>query len=62
LKPCDCRSLRARCDARHLARLLAERLQAKLNQTFVIENKPGASGNLGTEAVVRAEPDAQRSV
>jgi tripartite-type tricarboxylate transporter receptor subunit TctC len=40
-----------------VARLLAERLQAKLNQTFVIENKPGASGNLGTEAVVRAEPD-----
>jgi tripartite-type tricarboxylate transporter receptor subunit TctC len=36
---------------------MAERLQAKLNQTFVIENKPGASGNLGTEAVVRAEPD-----
>jgi tripartite-type tricarboxylate transporter receptor subunit TctC len=40
-----------------VARLLAERLQAKLNQTFVIENKPGASGNLGTEAVVRADPD-----
>jgi len=40
-----------------VARLLAERMQAKLNQTFVIENKPGASGNLGTEAVVRAEPD-----
>jgi tripartite-type tricarboxylate transporter receptor subunit TctC len=40
-----------------VARLLAERLQAKLNQNFVIENKPGASGNLGTEAVVRAEPD-----
>jgi tripartite-type tricarboxylate transporter receptor subunit TctC len=32
-------------------------LQAKLKETFVIENKPGASGNLGTEAVVRAEPD-----
>jgi len=40
-----------------VARLLAERMQAKLNQTFVIENKPGASGNLGTEAGVRAEPD-----
>jgi len=40
-----------------VARLLAERLQAKLQQTFVVENKPGASGNLGTEAVVRAEPD-----
>jgi tripartite-type tricarboxylate transporter receptor subunit TctC len=40
-----------------VARLLAEHLQGKLKQTFVVENKPGASGNLGTEAVVRAEPD-----
>src|SRR5215475_1562036 len=40
-----------------VARLLAEHLQTKLKQTFVVENKPGASGNLGTEAVVRAEPD-----
>jgi len=40
-----------------VARLLAEHLQSKLRQTFVVENKPGASGNLGTEAVVRAEPD-----
>src|SRR5262247_4217692 len=40
-----------------VARLLAEHLQSKLKQTFVVENKPGASGNLGTEAVVRAEPD-----
>src|SRR5438093_97236 len=40
-----------------VARLLAEHLQGKLKQTFGVENKPGASGNLGTEAVVRAEPD-----
>jgi tripartite-type tricarboxylate transporter receptor subunit TctC len=40
-----------------VARLFAEHLQGKLKQTFVVENKPGASGNLGTEAVVRAEPD-----
>jgi tripartite-type tricarboxylate transporter receptor subunit TctC len=30
-----------------VARLIADRLQQKLGQTFVIENKPGASGNLG---------------
>src|SRR5882672_6235899 len=40
-----------------VARLLAERMQQKLDQTFVIENKPGASGNLGTDAVAKAEPD-----
>ena len=40
-----------------VARLIAERLQQKLGQTFVIENKPGASGNLGTDAVAKAEPD-----
>ena len=40
-----------------VARLLAERLQTKLGQTFVIENKPGASGNTGTDAVAKADPD-----
>ena len=40
-----------------VARLIAERLQQKLGQAFVIENKPGASGNLGTDAVAKAEPD-----
>jgi tripartite-type tricarboxylate transporter receptor subunit TctC len=40
-----------------VARLSADRLQQKLGQTFVIENKPGASGNLGTDAVAKAEPD-----
>jgi tripartite-type tricarboxylate transporter receptor subunit TctC len=40
-----------------VVRLIAERLQAKLKQTFLIENKPGASGNLGTDAVAKAEPD-----
>jgi tripartite-type tricarboxylate transporter receptor subunit TctC len=40
-----------------VARLLAERLQQKLGQPFVIENKPGASGNTGTDAVAKAEPD-----
>jgi tripartite-type tricarboxylate transporter receptor subunit TctC len=40
-----------------VARLIADRLQAKLGQSFVVENKPGASGNLGTDAVAKAEPD-----
>lgn len=41
-----------------VARLLAEFYQAELpGSTFVAENKPGASGTLGTEAVAKAEPD-----
>jgi tripartite-type tricarboxylate transporter receptor subunit TctC len=40
-----------------VARLLSERLQQKAGQTFVVENKPGASGNLGTDAVAKAQPD-----
>jgi tripartite-type tricarboxylate transporter receptor subunit TctC len=40
-----------------VARLVAEQLQQKLGQTFVVENKPGASGNTGTDAVAKAEPD-----
>jgi tripartite-type tricarboxylate transporter receptor subunit TctC len=40
-----------------VARLIADRLQQKLGQSFVIDNKPGASGNLGTDAVAKAEPD-----
>src|SRR5215470_7853687 len=40
-----------------VARLIADYLQQKLGQTFVIEDKPGASGNLGTDAVAKAEPD-----
>ena len=40
-----------------IVRLIAEKLQAKSKQTVVIENKPGASGNLGTDAVAKAAPD-----
>jgi tripartite-type tricarboxylate transporter receptor subunit TctC len=40
-----------------VARLLAERLQEQLGQTFIVENKPGASGNAGTDAVAKAAPD-----
>lgn len=38
-------------------RTLAARLQASLGQPIVVENRPGASGNLSTEMVVRAPPD-----
>src|SRR6266545_1333680 len=38
-------------------RLIADHLQQKLGQSFVVENKPGASGNIGTDAVAKAEPD-----
>ena len=40
-----------------MARMLAQKLTEKFKQPFVIENKPGAGGNLGTETVVRAAPD-----
>lgn len=38
-------------------RLIGERLQAKTKQSFVVDNRPGASGNLGTDAVAKAAPD-----
>src|SRR6516164_5887955 len=40
-----------------LARLMGQWLSERLGQQFVIENRPGAGGNIGTEAVVRAAPD-----
>lgn len=40
-----------------LARLIGQRLSERLGQQFVIENKPGAGNNVGTEAVVNADPD-----
>jgi len=39
------------------ARLIAPWLSERLGQTFIVENLPGQSGNLATEAVVRAPPD-----
>jgi tripartite-type tricarboxylate transporter receptor subunit TctC len=40
-----------------VARLLGQWLSERLGQQFIIENRPGASGNIGTEAVVRAPAD-----
>ncbi len=39
------------------ARIIAERLRQKWGQPFIVENRPGASGNTGTEVVINAEPD-----
>jgi tripartite-type tricarboxylate transporter receptor subunit TctC len=40
-----------------LARAVGDRLRARWNQPVVIDNKPGASGNIGAQAVVRAAAD-----
>ncbi len=39
------------------ARLVADRLEALTKKSFVVENRPGATGNIGTAAVVNAKPD-----
>ena len=40
-----------------LARVIGQRLSDKLNVAVVVDNRPGASGNIGTEAVSKAPPD-----
>ena len=40
-----------------VARILADKLAAELRQSFVVENKPGAGGNIGADAVAKAAPD-----
>ena len=40
-----------------IARVLAQRLGESLGQSFVVENRPGASGNLALESVAKAAPD-----
>ena len=40
-----------------LARAIAPKMGQLLGQTVVIDNRPGAGGNLGTEQVARAAPD-----
>jgi tripartite-type tricarboxylate transporter receptor subunit TctC len=44
-------------DTDFLARLVGQWLAERLGQPFIIENRPGAGTNIGTEAVVRAPPD-----
>src|SRR5262245_51934822 len=39
------------------ARLMGQWLSEKLGQSFIVENRPGASTNIATEAVLRAAPD-----
>jgi tripartite-type tricarboxylate transporter receptor subunit TctC len=40
-----------------IGRLIGQRLSERLGQQFIIENRPGAGSNVGTEAVVNAPPD-----
>jgi tripartite-type tricarboxylate transporter receptor subunit TctC len=40
-----------------VARLMSQWLSERLGQQFIVENRPGAGSNIGTEAVVRAPPD-----
>ncbi len=40
-----------------LVRIMVEKLQPRLGQTIVVENRPGAGGNTGTDHVAKAAPD-----
>src|SRR5690349_1937403 len=40
-----------------MARAIADKLSASLKQPFIVEDRPGAAGNLGAEAVARSTPD-----
>ena len=45
-----------------LARILAPKMSENMGQQVVVENRPGASGNIGTEAIVRAPGDGHAIV
>jgi tripartite-type tricarboxylate transporter receptor subunit TctC len=40
-----------------MPRIIGEKLSARWNQPVIVENRPGAASNLGTEAVFKSEPD-----
>ena len=40
-----------------MARVLAEKVKASLGQSVVVENKPGAGGNIGADLIAKAQPD-----
>jgi len=40
-----------------VARLVGQWLSERLGQSFIIDNRPGAATNIGTEAVAKAAPD-----
>jgi tripartite-type tricarboxylate transporter receptor subunit TctC len=40
-----------------VARILADKLGTEMKQSFIVENKPGAGGNIGADAVAKATPD-----
>jgi len=44
------------------ARLVADKLRQRLGQQVIVDNKPGASGNIGTQMAVQAEPDGHTLV
>src|SRR5215467_5622224 len=44
------------------ARLMAEWLQQRLSQTFIVENRPGAAANVATEMVARSPADGYTHV
>src|SRR6202171_1070023 len=50
------RALRRRA-ARPTSRLICQRLSERLGQPFIVENKPGAGSNIGTQAVIASAPD-----
>src|SRR4051794_30525299 len=39
-----------------VTRIIAQALTERMGQSFMVDNKPGAGSNIGTEAVARAEP------